>query len=221
MLYVSRILTVPADADFSKIDFTADDIDTGITIGLVDSEEAYGVVDTDDDVETFINWTDLMNAVEIYGLTIEGVITDKEDSQIVQVIPYQDMRYCSRHQVKTKVLTGVDVRTYKGEITAIIPSADITKDGTRIRLSEFAPKMSDAVYVNWSPVGRSEGPLILVVDDNIKIYGDYTNIVFCDETWDISEVTNHEMAIMLRQCVIDYSLDAGVLIDRTERPFGW
>lgn len=217
MFYLSRILTVPQDAHLETIDFTADDIDTRVFNGMLDEEECYGVVDTDDDTETFVSFGELIQIVDDLDIKIEGVHVLKNSRAGMKFIPYQDPRYCTKLQAKTKSLLGVDVRVYKNEITAIVTDYDVVKDGTRIRLSDFGSKIADAFYCDWVSRGKNSKKLILVLDDKIEVYGDHSNLLLREVHWDISECSGGRFVDHLADAFNTYNLDRTLVIDKYKR----
>lgn len=130
----------------------------------------YGVVDTDDDVETKIHREDINTIVSQHNLHIEGVVTGVTDNYVRELIPYQDMRYCRPVQVKTKALLGVDIRTYKDEISAILADDKLAKKYSSFRLSDFG------AVVDWNVVSKCWLGLSLIweLDDNITVTGKFT-----------------------------------------------
>lgn len=217
MLYLSRLLTIPLRKELSTIDFKADVIRTGVCDGMRTEESTYGVVDTADDVETFISFIDLLYIIDDLGIPIEGVVSHKGARPYIDTIPYQDTRFCSALQAKTKTLLGVDVRTYKDEVTAIMPDQKVVKNGTRIRLSEFGRKMSDSVHIDWVMSRSNTKKLILVLDDNILVYGDRVNMILNDVYWDISEVTNDDFLESMSKAAESYPKYRNYIIDSHKR----
>lgn len=217
MLYLSRLITIPQRKDLSEVDFTVDNIKTGVYDGMRTEDTAYGVVDTDDNVETIVPFIDMLYIIDDLNIPIEGIISHRGARAYIDTVPYQDMRYCSALQAKTKTLLGVDIHTYEGEVTAIIPDRKVMKDGTRIRLSEFGRKMSDAVHIDWVQSRMNTKKLIIVLDDNILVYGDRVNIILDDVYWDISEVTDDDFIQSMAKAVDTYPRYRHYIIDRHER----
>lgn len=187
----------------------------------------YGVVDTDDDVEETVEWVELCNAVLKHGLDIKGVQLGHNaiGAFVSSVIPYQDIRYYSQAQVKAKTLLGVDVRTYKGEITRIVADGNITPDCVRIRLSEFGNRITRSTGIHWFN-NEYRKKLILVLDDNIDIVDLTPSLCITGVTFDVSDITDEEfvtfcykeMMAMVSVMGIDWS---AYLMDSPERSAIW
>lgn len=128
----------------------------------------YGVVDTDDDVETVVDFAELTDIVTAL-LKIEGVSTRFNSlgvEYITTVRPYQDNQYYTALQAKTKALSGVDIRTWRDEIVFIRINGDVGDKDVYIRLSQFGKKINGYLPVEWS--GKANHKVFLVIDDNIN-----------------------------------------------------
>lgn len=216
MLYLSRIISIPEGVPLKSLDLSGDDIKTGVTIGSADQDEAYGVVDTDDDSETFITWNELTHITDDMHIEIVGFAKYKS-GEIRHAIPYQDPRYCSKQQAKTKTLLGVDIHVWRNEVTAIIIDKAVTVEDVRIRLSDFGSKVSDSLYLDWSIIGETPRRVIIELDDKIKLYGDPTNILFSDAIWDITDCSDDVFAQIMHDAVYDFERDESLLIDNRKR----
>lgn len=216
MLYLSRIITIPEDVPLKSLQLNVEDINTGIVVGSADQDEAFGVVDTDDDTETFAKWEDLVHYTDDLHIDIAG-FSKYVSREMRHAIPHQDPRYCTKQQAKLKTLYGVDLRIWRDEITAIIIDKAVTVEDVHIRLSDFAPKMSDSLYLDWSIIGETPRRVVLILDDNLKIYGDPTNILFSDAIWDISECSDDYFAQIMHDAVYDFGRDESLLIDNKHR----
>lgn len=178
MLYISRFRFNPED--------DAKSFDEIISIG---------VVDTDDGTETFVVEKRLVTLIQDYGLHIEGMQLGDTDLilPVVSLVPYQLPETYTTHQIKTKVLHGVDVRVYNGEITAILIDDSVTQDGIRLRLSEFGTSVSSTCVVKWlNTVDFRPRQLTLVFDNNIKLIDELLGMHGSGVYLDISEVTDED-----------------------------
>ena len=157
----------------------------------------FGVVDTDDDTETVVSWNELSNAVIEDNIEIHGVKTNRVNkldgsgsfTMIDTIYPYQDMRYYSKEQAKLKTLLGVDIRTWKGEVTLITIDSAVMPNMTQVRLSDYGKQVSGLIDVMWKPTGSGKS-IILVLDNNIKIYGKPPVVGLRGVIWDISAITD-------------------------------
>lgn len=188
-----------------------------------------GVVDTDDDVETRVSWQELNETVAELGLDIKGVTVQSvtDDSKIVADIePYQDSRYYTRLQLKTKTLLGVEVKTWRDEITFIRANNSVVKRDTFLRLSSFGSTMSGMCEIVWSyPYWSNGNILTLALDEHIKIVDKPLAVGVQGVRWDISDVENEEL---VRQILTSFQRTGlGIkmwdvfFLDRQERIKKW
>lgn len=158
----------------------------------------YGVVDTDDDVEEFVTYDELIGIVHYDGITIEGVVPFMGCgiAETVAIIPYQDMRYATKSQVKTKVLLGVDIRVFKGEIAHIIVNTSVAPDSVRIKLSDFGSYIGNAFYVDFTDGPRKS--LVLCFDDKIQFDNPFVDAEYMrDVYFDMSLVSDSDVLYSL------------------------
>lgn len=121
----------------------------------------YGVVDTDDGKEEFVMSKKLLDSYK-RGIDVQGV--EVRAGMIRSVTPYQDTRYCSLAQTKLSTIVGINLVTYKNEITSI--SLDVVPKPFTLRLSDFAKGCSDAILMSTRCWG---GPVVtLVIDEKLK-----------------------------------------------------
>lgn len=187
----------------------------------------YGVVDTDDGVETWASWKNLEDAVIGCGITIHGVTTAfrQDDEYIDTVIPYQDTQYCVPMQAKVKSLLGVDIRIFKDEIVYIQADKRLTPADTRIRLSDYAKSIEGGALMRWNR-NESNKKLILVLDDNFKFKENMPSFISYGIVWDISEfsdeaVVSHIYKELMQTKFIDYAYWGSHIIDRPGRDSFW
>lgn len=191
-------------------------------------ELAYGIVDTDDDVETVITRAELRELVLKHKLEIKGVEVDKRNlsAGIKRIFVYQDPRYCTPRQVKAKAMMGVDITLYKTEIVRIAVVNDLAKsDNIRIRLSDFGQSIDGRLPISV-PSGRYNFKLTLVLDDNIKVRDIATKVGLTGVCFDISELSGEQL---VSECYNSLAIGAGVdpenwrnyLIDTGDRDIYW
>lgn len=151
----------------------------------------YGVVDTDDDVETLVGLEKLSDIVIRKHMHIEGVIVDTSDSGLYlkDAVPYQDMRYYSAKQAKAKTMLGVDVRVWRNIITGVLADGTIAKTDVRIRLSDYGTELAGGSYLGWTNISKLGQMMTIVLDDKIKDFDCSSHRVY-GVRFDISEVTN-------------------------------
>lgn len=189
---------------------------------------SYGVVDTDDDVETIVKGSDLGNMVLVDKVEIVGVklSSGANGTYIRGFEMYQDPRYYTALQAKYKTLKGIDIRTYKGEITYIALDGDRMELEERIVLSKFGKCMSWKVQFIWKGRQCKEQRVILVIDDNIEMLGDVTECCLEGAAWDVSECHNEELVTKMYTDAFDIEdLDDLVIdnfiVDNRERMTYW
>lgn len=164
----------------------------------------YGVVDTDDDVETIIDWAELCEAVLVHGLSINGVSTaiNAEGERLVTIAePYQDMRYYTQAHIKAKTLLGVDIVTYKHIIVRITVDGSVAADGVRIRLSEFGSMINGKMLIQWIN-NTSNKFATLVLDDNITVYELSPTVGMAGFYLDIREVSDEHLVSEMYKALV-------------------
>ena len=187
----------------------------------------FGVVDTDDYVEEVVSWMDLYSAVIETGLDIKGVQLGLNSSGkfISVALPYQDPKFCSTLQVKTRTLLGVDITVYRDEITRIVVDGTVAIKDTRIRLSDFGTRISSHSTISWKS-NHNRSKLILVVTDNVDIGGLAPSMCITDVVIDVSEVSDGPVVTYMYKELIDllHVLDIDwneYMIDRPGRDDIW
>lgn len=195
-------------------------IDFGVT-------ERIGVVDTDDDVETIVGVEELSDIVLKYNLEIAGVTVEEADGAryVGSFEVYQHPSHCSKRQIKAKTLLGIDIRTYRSEITYISVNGNVAKQCTRVRLSDYAKSMAWGTVI-WFANHKDGQELILVLDDKIRLTGDSPNVYAANVRWDIREVTNEELVSSMYEALLrDEAMLAAELgdhlIDTVNRNLRW
>lgn len=205
MLYLSRILN-PENPKYRK----------------------YGIVDSDDGIETLITRDELKEIVLVNNLEIRGVsvITTIDGVKDIRVrLPQQEPSTLVGSQVRMKVLTGVNITVFNGEITAIQIDNKFLQDRQRIRLSKFGNKMSIRVktYFKGFPPYSDTKAVVFVLDDKIEIVGRLIDFYSVKHVvYDISKVTNPDVVRMFYTTLknsmmrINYGFESFV-IDRKDR----
>lgn len=187
----------------------------------------YGIVDTDDDSETVVTGMELRDIISKHDIKIEGVVTRMFGSyrNIESISVYQDDRYNSALQVKGRTMVGVDVRTFKDEITLVSFDKDRMRDQTSIILSRYGKRL------NWQNINPPENAgtktLIVCLDDNIQMEGNIVakirNIKF-----DLTRLTSSELLSAIYMYFIELRSEdiqpwqwTEVLVDTKERMRYW
>lgn len=116
--------------------------------------DRFAVYDTDDDTEE-VCWASDLDGVVGGLVKIEGVTVDWRDytnmdvpyyvSYISSLETYQPESSLSSLQLKTRLLCGVDIITFKEYITGITVHPERIKHPCSIRLSDFGSCVADCV----------------------------------------------------------------------------
>lgn len=136
------------------------------------SKNEYGVVDTDDGVESRVSFSELCRIIQMPGITIGGVETVSSDwlvDNALLIRPYQPKETITSLQAKTSALYGVDITIYKDMVTSIQIRADVIKYPVELRLSDFGTYISMHVFrgVNRR---NSHHVLTLKLDDSLRLH---------------------------------------------------
>lgn len=196
-------------------------------ISRVVSSGRFGVVDTDDDVEEIATFGTLEVLVLRKHMRIEGVeVIDAGGArEIGGIVPYQDKRYYTTLQAKTKTLQGVDIRTFKDELTRILIDFDVLRNNTEIRLSQFGQRMPVNVEIDIiGTVGNKK--VIFVLDNNIKVAPKAPLVGYSGICWDIREYTTNDLIESMYKVLLSHeytSVDSwpDFIIDNPERVRIW
>lgn len=150
MLFISRCIL--RDQDLSLMD------------SQKDRNLAFGVVDTDDGVETVVNFPELE---KIYKqnrtLKIEGIQTSGR--LITDVEPYQVLSTKSALQTKLAVMFNIQTTMYKDVLTSICWDRHSATKSVKIRLSQLCSECADSIF--WRPDICSRHIVTLIFDDKI------------------------------------------------------
>ena len=136
------------------------------------SDTKYGVVDSDDGIETIVPMDVLSRAVRNLGLEIHGAkFTDLpsmgKDEYIGAIFPQQLPETATPLQVKTNLLHHVDIKVYNHIITSIRWRSDEITAPVKVRLSDFGRVLGDRVLNGNKP--SSDHPVTLIFDDSIRL----------------------------------------------------
>lgn len=157
----------------------------------------WGVVDTDTDKEMIVskNWirdTVCEKRIPIVGVSI---VDDEYSARLGTIVPHQDERYVTPLMLKTKLLLGVDITVWRGEITRIEANGRIVRNNSSIRLSDYGSQMNWLAYSVWIQADQYM-EMTLILDDNIKMMGSISDILSSTSGgmyYDITEMTDDEL----------------------------
>lgn len=133
----------------------------------------YGVVDTDDGVETVVSFQDLADYVLVDGLDIKGVNIDyivrrnKQVPFVRSITVYQEGSFLTARQAKTKTLKGIDVIVNNGRIAQITVGNGGLKQETRLKLSDYGTSCGEYILKNLNYL--RDNRLIIELDDGIAV----------------------------------------------------
>lgn len=166
-------------------------------------KDKWGVVDTDDYVETPCTLNQIKDAVLIHGIKIEGVslVHSRFSGWCVEsVTVYQNPAFSSRIQAKTAALLGVVVTTSGTDIVSITVPSTLSQNTVKLRLSEYGKSCSGHILQNIKvDIGKQ---LILVLDDNITVTAKtFSSIADCIGVFiDIHDVKNEKTLQKVYNC---------------------
>lgn len=133
--------------------------------------DKYGVVDTDDGVEEFVDRQMLIKAciigVEIEGSDVHRSTVSAGAFMLTGAAPWQDIKSLTPLQVKTKMILKVDVVTYNGMITNILWEPDEIMEPVTLRLSDFAGIVADRVFFGNAPCAMHK--ITVILDDKLEL----------------------------------------------------
>lgn len=155
--------------------------------------EEFGVVDTDDGVESTVHFEDLEEAAKL-GVKVYGVRATKNGD--ISVVPCRKPMAYQINCAKASMLLGVNIQTYEGAIMSIKIDWSVCKPGTRIRLSEYGYAVVSSIVETVFPCGAS---IVFVVDDYCLMMNSYfrsflmqgmvkIDITECDNPWNVYQV---------------------------------
>lgn len=133
----------------------------------------YGVVDTDDGIETIVSLSELRDIVCVQRIGICGVISDGSALRENMVFIYQPQHTRSKLQIKTRVLKGIDIKVFGTMITSITLDEVSNDNIVDIRLSDFGDACADFVLTRNTP--NAGYRLNLILDDKVR----YSPFAFC------------------------------------------
>lgn len=181
----------------------------------------FGVVDSDDDVETKVSMVQLKNIACEKGLKIAGVHVAPTglscSRSITKVIPYKYPAYQTVDCVKAYAVLGVGVTLWRDHIVSI-ERFDGYSDIV-LRLSDYGSILADK-FLSRSTMFRDERKMTLVFDDSLTLlpYA-LINLVhgysFYNVFLDIRAVRNVNLVRCIYETVGDKSADA--IIDAEDR----
>lgn len=173
--------------------------------------KSFGVVDTDDWVETEVDMAKALEVIFGHNLTIQGI--NSLSSSPVGL--YQPEHTKTQLQLKAKMLLHTDVFTWKGSVVGVIWDNNALDSQVTLRLSDFGKSLGDFILRgNWV----SKPPkVILQFDDSIKpvsplslqpltapvvAHGEYHDYMVCV---DLSRVMDDELAYSVYRCMLQPS----------------
>lgn len=157
------------------------------TQGWLGVDKRYWVVDTDDYIESELTRKELENAIFRHGLHIEGITVG--GTKHILATPYQDEMYLTPLQAKVKTMLGIAIHRFSDEITYIGAVSGVKLNNTSIRLSTYGRKMWWTSPIRWASQAADK-ELVLVVDDNIDMLGQFCGDYQPGVLFDIRQVKN-------------------------------
>lgn len=132
--------------------------------------DKYGVVDTDDNVEEVLTWSELVHAVLDCGLEIAGAPRGMVGGTpvVAKAVPYQHESYATPLMSKTSLLRHVDITVWRSMITRVFWRAEEADGPIRIRLSDFGDSCADCMLLD-NNISAWGNRVTLVLDDKITL----------------------------------------------------
>lgn len=132
----------------------------------------YGVADTDDGVEEICTLADIKDAVLNCGLDVKGVQVKRGTrpgmrDRLHDVFAYQGTPVSNRLQVKTNMLSCVEVITFGEMITSIRWRSNNIVEPVTIRLSDFGTSCGDRIL--YGNIEERTHRVTLVFDDKCRV----------------------------------------------------
>lgn len=188
------------------------------------TDYSYGVVDSDDGVETIVTREELAAVCITFRLKVKGVEVKHGNMgwYVDAVEPYQDRNTYNKRQIKALTLLGVDLKIYDQEIVAISADSSVAKSDVVLRPSEFAKKLSCFVKLNKS----ASCSLTIVLDDRIEVVGETFRVGLNGVRFDLREVSNEMTAkSVYKDVVVEYPVPIDMwehyIIDNDSRSGFW
>jgi len=135
--------------------------------------QCFGVVDTDDGVETIVPIDELGSIVSDFGIDVKGVSIDtfpNGTKYVCEVLIQQDPTKITAQQAKFRTLYDTKVIVYNGELVGI-HVGEKAKYPISINVSSFANKISSLTQFWWDDDSRVDVGIVLVFDDSVEITG--------------------------------------------------
>lgn len=180
------------------------------------TQPAYGVVDTDDGIESIVDYSDLCDIIRDFGFDIKGVYTKTININVCEThlfldyaVPYQPLNDVTQLQAKTSMLTKVRITTWRDMITNIKFDEDACSCRASIRLSDFGNKVADYVFNNTMPVRKHA--VTLVLDNRLDFtkwsfssgLRGYPGVEVQGVVYDIRELSDDKAAIIYKRLYQD------------------
>lgn len=145
--------------------------------------DSFGVVDTDDGVESIVSRDDLDEICCTWLVPIEGIkiYWDSFMRYITSIVTYQPSETMSQLQIKTKVLKGIEVHSMGDMITNVLWDKDSIITPVRIRLSDFGSSCADCI-LSGNRHSRLH-QVTLVLDDKLSFGGKVFKLRSSDDTF--------------------------------------
>ena len=125
---------------------------------------SYGVVDTDDGVETKLPGEDIYNIINQSHLEILGV-----NPETFEITVYQLPELVTRRQTKARLMQAVDIKIWNGMITSVKWDAERITKPVHVRLSDYASKCADLIFSENHDTPDSV-KVVIILDDKLTWY---------------------------------------------------
>lgn len=188
-------------------------------------EQLFGVVDTDDGIESTVSYQDLIEIVVDSGIDIAGVTRSKDAVHAVIVNVWQEPSRVTSIQAKYRALYDTNICVFRDELVGVSigPRAP---SNLVVNVSDFAHKLSGVIQLICDSRRRMGFSLTLVLDDSVELAHCSPPVGLFGLKIDIRNVTNSAVvdscySELLKELPGDYNTWYQYLVDRLGRGMDW
>lgn len=170
-------------------------------LSRVVEDDRFGIVDTDDNVETVVTRTQLSEIAVELKLPVAGVTIMQGNMgwYIKQISVWQDNQYSTQLQIKTKTLLSIDVTLFKDEIVGIKVLKPLQQEVV-LKLSDYAKKVSTFAMIRGTRGGFG---VVLKFDDSLIITGDCFISNAPGVKFDVRDVTKWDILRSVYEYIVE------------------
>ena len=190
-------------------------------------ERKWGIVDTDDYIETVVSENKLRQLIREADIEIKGVTVYNDPfrgRQLQNVEVFQNPEFSTGKIAKAALLMGVEIRVSGTDIVGIFVRRKLTQPEVRVRLSDYGTSCSTRILREISVFEGQK--LVIVLDDKIKIQPNtFKGIGYLERVMlDVTEVNDEKLlhkAYTSDNYAGGYNNIDRYILDRPERTEFW